>query len=204
MFVKIGPYQHRWRSTIYAEYMNKKYDHNWNDSNNFFEHFLDKLETFLQFVYNVTINKILDKRDYQKVKVRIDDYDLWGMDNTLAHIISPMIDRLKKTKRGSAWVDDSDVPESLHNKEALDYQNHPDHDALIQKRWNYVLEEISWAFRQKTRESWEEDYYEFEKSSGSAWAPKYKRCDAEGLKAHQARMSNGFRLFGVYYENFWD
>lgn len=203
MRVFIGPYRHRWNSTVYTKYMDKKYNHDWNDNNNLFEHFLDKLDSALQSVYNATINKILDKREYQKIKVRIDGYDIWGMDETLAHIISPMLKLLKEKKHGSAWVDDIDVPESLHNKEALDNQDHPDHDRLIQERWNYVIGEMLWAFEQKARGNWDEDYYEFEEGS-KGWPTKYKRHDIEGMKAHQARMSNGFRLFGKFYESLWD
>jgi hypothetical protein len=60
-----------------------------------------------------------------------------------------------------------------------------------------------WAFEQKTRYDWEGDYYEFDESV-RGWPPKYKRHDVEGLKTHQERMSNGFRLFGKYYEALWD
>ena len=28
--------------------------------------------------------------------------------------------------------------------------------------------------------------------------------DDEGIKAHQKRITNGFRLFGKYYEGLWD
>jgi hypothetical protein len=28
--------------------------------------------------------------------------------------------------------------------------------------------------------------------------------DWEGMKAEQARITNGFRLFGKYYEGLWD
>jgi len=32
----------------------------------------------------------------------------------------------------------------------------------------------------------------------------FESCDSEGMKAHQKRMSNGFQLFGKYYEALWD
>ena len=203
MFVKIGPYRNRWISNVYSKYMDKKYGYDWNDNHNLFEYALEKLEDILQDVYNATINKILDKRTGQKIKVRIDNYDIWSMDDTLAHIVSPMLKLLKEKKHGSAYVDDADVPESLHHKDALDDQDHPDHDDLIRKRWDYVMGEMVWAFEQKSRYDWEGDYYEFDENT-KGWPPKYKRHDVEGLKAHQERMSNGFRLFGKYYEALWD
>jgi hypothetical protein len=54
-----------------------------------------------------------------------------------------------------------------------------------------VLDEMIWAFEQKCRDDWMSDY-------------DYNKWDSEGAKAHQERMSNGFRLFGKYYENLWD
>jgi len=32
MFVKIGPYRRRWSSHIHYDYMNKKYNHDWTDT----------------------------------------------------------------------------------------------------------------------------------------------------------------------------
>ena len=69
-------------------------------------------------------------------------------------------------------------------------------------RWDYILHEMIWAFYQKTRDDWEADYYEF--SDGHELGDEPLRWDAEGLEAHQKRMSNGFRLFGKYYESLWD
>ena len=30
------------------------------------------------------------------------------------------------------------------------------------------------------------------------------KCDYEGMRAVEARIQNGFRLFGRYYQNLWD
>jgi hypothetical protein len=206
MKVFIGPYRYRWISGIHTNYMNNKYGYcEWNDNHNKFERFLEKFEDVLQGVYNATINKLLDKRTGQKIKVRIDYYDIWGMDETLAHIITPMLKLLKKKKHGSAYVDDADVPEHLQHKEAINDQDHPDHDDLIQKRWAWVLDEMLWAFEQKSRPGgWDADYYEFEDDPTATFGIKFTKTDREGSKKHQERMSNGFRLFGKYYEALWD
>ena len=63
-----------------------------------------------------------------------------------------------------------------------------------------------WAFNQKCRDHWEDDYYgdyDEDQKNGSM-AGSFEWIDHEGMKAHQERMSNGFRLFGRYYENLWD
>ena len=179
MKVYIGPYRRRWYSHIHYDYMNKKYNHDWTDSTTTFEHLLEKYENLLEWIYNRTINKILDLFKEQKIKIRIDDYDLWSMDDTLAVIISPMLKKLKEQKHGSSYVDNEDVPPDLRHPVTDD----PDHDSLIEKRWAYVIDEMIWAFDRKV----ENDYlYD------------------ESYKEGQMRMSNGFRLFGKYYESLWD
>jgi len=53
----------------------------------------------------------------QKISVRIDKYDTWSMDITLAHIIVPMLKQLKETKHGAPDVSDEDVPQHLRRTE---------------------------------------------------------------------------------------
>ena len=194
MRVKIGPYRHRWISNIHNRYMDKKHGRfEWEDNINRFEHALEKFEDVLQWIYNHTINLILDKRSGQKISVKIHNYDTWSMDHTLAPIILPMLVQLKETKHGAPMVDMKDVPRELRaTKKQLDaYGKNGDVDPKHFDRWDWVMDEMIWAFEQKCRDHWEEDYY-------------YNKWDQEGAKAHQERMSNGFRLFGKYYENLWD
>ena len=129
----------------------------------------------------------------QKTSIRIDKYDTWSMDHTLAPIILPMLVQLKATKHGAPMVDMKDVPRELRaTKKQLDaYGKNGDVDPKHFERWDWILDEMIWAFEQKCRDDWMEDYY-------------YNKWDQEGVKAHQDRMSNGFRLFGKYYENLWD
>ena len=60
-----------------------------------------------------------------------------------------------------------------------------------------------WAFKQKTRDDWEGDYYKYEDDPKETFGMKLVWEDKEGRKAHQERMNNGFRLFGRYYECLW-
>jgi len=129
----------------------------------------------------------------QKTRIKIHNYDTWSMDHTLAPIILPMLVQLKATKHGAPMVDMKDVPRELRaTKKQLDaYGKNGDCDPKFFERWDWILDEMIWAFEQKCRDDWMEDYY-------------YNKWDQEGVKAHQDRMSNGFRLFGKYYENLWD
>jgi hypothetical protein len=209
MRVKIGPYRHRWVSYVHDKYMDKKYGrYEWEDNTNRFEHALEKFEDALQWIYNHTVNLYLDKRTGQKINVKIHNYDTWSMDHTLAPIILPMLKQLQATKHGSPWVDDEDVPEELRSTSAPPLENDYDTDDNHHLRWNWVLDEMIFAFEQKTRDDWEGDYYKYEddptNTQGLGLGLKLVWEDREGSKAHQKRMSNGFRLFGKYYEAMWD
>jgi hypothetical protein len=184
--------------------MMRKYGLEWDENKDWKDHAWEKAEDALQWLYNKTINAILDKCSGQKIDVRIDNYDTWSMDHTLAPIILPMLKQLKETKHGSPWVDDEDVPEELRSTSAPPKENEYDIDDNHHKRWEWVLDEMIWAFEQKTRDGWEGDYYKFEDDPGSMFGIKMVWEDREGSKAHQKRMTNGFKLFGKYYEALWD
>ena len=193
MKVYIGPYADRWVSYVHDHYMQNKYGYDdWPETQTRYENFLEKLEDVLQWIYNHSINLYLDRKD-RKVRVKIHNYDTWSMDDTLAHIILPMLKQLKETKHGAPAVEFKDVPEELHPPEGQSSKlyTHGETDDNYFKRWDWVLDEMIWAFEQKCRDDWMEDYH-------------YNKWDTDGANAHQARMSNGFRLFGKYYENLWD
>jgi hypothetical protein len=193
--------------------MNIKYGRfEWDDSKDWEDRAWERFEDALQWLYNKTINVILDKRSDQKIKVRIDPHDTWSMDHTLAHVVVPMLKQLKNTKHGSPLVDDEDVPEHLRSTSAPPKENEWDTDDNHHARWEWVLDEMIWAFEQKTRDEWEGDYYKYDhvepnkesEDFGERFGMKLVWEDREGRKAHQERMTNGFKLFGRYYEALWD
>ena len=152
-----------------------------------------KISNYPKYYY--WLDRLFGWNPKQKIRVRIDPHDTWSMDHTLAPIILPMLKQLKETKHGAPAVEFKDVPEELMppNAEAVKklYMENGETDENYFKRWDYVLDEMIWAFEQKCRDDWMEDY-------------DYNKWDHEGAKAHQDRMSNGFRLFGKYYESLWD
>ena len=96
-------------------------------------------------------NWLYDKFGYepeQKVKVRIDPWDTWSMDHTLAHIVLPMLKQLKATKHGAPQVDWEDVPRELRpSKEELRaYNKDGTADDKFFERWDWGLEEMIYAF----------------------------------------------------------
>ena len=203
MKVYIGPWRSRWTSCINDRHMMLKYGLEWNDNQDWEDRAWERAEDTLQWVYNHTINLYLDKCE-PKISVKIHEYDTWSMDHTLAPIILPMLKQLKETKHGSPIVIDYDVPEELRSKNAPPVENKYDIDDYHHDRWNWVLDEMIWAFEQKCRDDWESDYYKYEDDPTATFGMKLVWEDREGRKAHQDRMTNGFKLFGKYFENLWD
>jgi len=217
MKITIGKYPSRLTCRIHTRYMDKKYGYiDWPTEYTQFETFLDKLEDAVQSVYNV-FNWVWFDRRTQKVKVRIDRWDTWSMDHTLAPIILPMLRQLKETKHGAPWVAVEDVPSELRptKKELLDYNKDGSTDPNFFKRWDWVMDEMIFAFESKIDDSWEEQFESGE--SDIQWKKlengyvemvrgpnDTKKYDWEGRRAYQERISNGFRLFGKYYESLWD
>jgi len=151
----------------------------------------------------------IESKRNRQVYVRIDKYDTWSMDHTLAYIILPMLKQLQATKHGSPNVDDLDVPEPLRSTApgARDRcEEEWDLDDNFHERWNYVLSEMIWAFEQQDNDGDAQFFDHGPKVAGEDIMESVKRMkvDEVGLKAWQVRKANGFRLFGKYYEALWD
>ena len=161
----------------------------------------------------------IDKKKKRKVYVHIDKWDTWSMDDTLSYIILPMLKQLKATKHGAPGVDDEDVPEHLRSTSAPELTEEqknvhsPDDNHF--KRWEYVLDEMIFAFQNKVDDNWEGQFttgeydYLSEKTSENMYqivqGPNHTAVtDWDGRKAYSNRIENGFRLFGKYYSSLWD
>ena len=132
----------------------------------------------------------------RKVEIRIDPYDTWSMDHTLGLIIVPMLKQLKETKHGSPFVADEDVPEELRSTSAPAKENEWDIDDNHHKRWEWVIDEMIWAFEQTIDECGGELFFD-----DSVTPSVY---DRESHVKHEDRMDNGILLFGKYYRGLWD
>ena len=167
------------------------------------------------------------KQKIPRTMVKIDRWDTWSMDHTLSPIILPMLKQLRATKHGSPIVDDADLPENLRLSDyrddysgQLDLFDHigvieSEEPGLVHIKWDWVLDEMIFAFEHLVDDSWEEKYrsgehdLQWEKLengvSQMVRGPNdtYK-CDYDGLQKEWARVDNGLRLFGKYYRNLWD
>jgi hypothetical protein len=157
--------------------------------------------------------------------VKIDRWDTWSMDHTLAHIVLPMLRQLKQTKHGAPLVDDEDVPEHLRSTSAPPKEQEYDTDGNHFARWDWVMDEMIFAFEHRVDDSWQDQFHtghadyvsipidkdgnEVAKGEHCFYrmehGPKHThQCDHEGMNQVQQRMDNGFRLFGKYYQGLWD
>jgi hypothetical protein len=146
-------------------------------------HFFFKIKPLVSFLewYHEHCGK-------RKIKVKIHEEDTWNMDDTLCHIIHPMLVQLKKTTHGAPLVDNEDVPAHLHRPDGSDEYGTDD---LWHLRWYWVLDEMIWAF-----ESSISGQPEFYQENG--------RFDLVKYDEYYKRIQNGHRLFGKYYSGLWD
>ena len=153
----------------------------------------------------------------QTIKVQIDPWDTWSMDHTLSYIVLPMLKQLKDKKHGAPFVQLKDVPKELHGKKLTKKQK--DNCELDDKhfeRWDWVLGEMIFAFESKVSDGkWEEQFQsgkhdiQWETLEGGVSRMLHGpddtfEIDHEGMSVYQARIDNGFRLFGTYYQHLWD
>lgn len=147
------------------------------------------------------------------ISVKIDKWDTWSMDHTLALIVHPMLIQLRDTTNGAPFIPFEDRPEHLIGTVPVRERGETDefhHDA-----WQWALTEMIHAFDSKINDDWQEQFWSGEsdwsvEESDSDFTKMVKgpnhtlECDMDGMQKYQDRISNGFRLFGKYYENLWD
>lgn len=144
------------------------------------------------------INKPFARFFDRNVKVTIHGYDTWCAEYTLALVIYPLLVELRKHKQGSPNVDDADVPENIRSTSApemnADRKAIGDVDDFYHARWEWVLNEMIWAFEQLAVD-WEVKFYNETAEDDPEYMVKYE--------AIQNRISNGLVLFGKYYQGLW-
>ena len=204
MKVNIGPYK-----TYYSLYIGKTHDNQtidklidlWNKI------FCEKLPINKWFL---KINDILPDR---KVSIKVHDYDTWNIDHTLSLIITPLLKQLKETKHGAPLVDDEDVPDSIKSTSAKPEEKEYDTDEFWFDRWNYVIDEMIFAFESISGD-WESQFHhgEFDYSFKETEKDGFKTIefnrdnyyfDEKGHEACYERIKNGLRLFSKYYFGLW-
>jgi len=185
---------------------------------------LENLEDWLRklWLYNKLRNleNWIDNKTTRKVQIRIDNYDVWNLGDTLGMIALPMLYEFKKQAAegigGAPHVDDKDVPEYLRSTAAPplteEEQNYGNVDKLFHQRWDWVLNEMIWAFEQMNDPDSDSQFHtdadpkKPRMEDGIPFEESIRRgkFDREGYQKFYERKRNGLRLFGEYLETLWN
>jgi hypothetical protein len=128
----------------------------------------------------VQIGRYRDDEAPREEHVVIHKYDTWNMDHTLSLIITPLLKEFKKNITSVPRVHLDHVPQELHpptRHQHYNFLQKGQKDANYEKRWDYVLDEMIFAFESTAN----------------------KTIIAE----HSERITNGYALFGMYYSYLW-
>ena len=153
----------------------------------------------------------IDSKNKRNINIHIDKYDTWNMKHTLALIILPMLKQLLDTNHGSPYVDPEDVPH-IGKGEETDFGNTDD---KVHERWDWVLNEMIYAFEAEADEDWDQQFYSGESDISWQELPNGNcqmikgskdtfKVDQEAMKKDAERRKNGRILFGKYYGGLWD
>jgi len=156
----------------------------------------------------------INSKKKRKIKIHVDKWDTWSMDNTLSLIILPMLKQLKASNRGAPFVDVEDVPKHLRPKKKASAKNGY-FDSTHHERWDWVMDELIWTFTQLTDDNNDEQFhtgkinrvfkYSEDGMNEMVKGPNDTHVfDKEAYTTHHERIKNGLILFGQYYRNLWD
>ncbi|MCX6783322.1 MAG: hypothetical protein NTZ20_05060 [Candidatus Levybacteria bacterium] len=139
----------------------------------------------------------IDPRKKRKISVKLDNYDVWDVAETLSEIIVPLLKKLKQIKNGIPNVHDADLPDDIRTKypiESSEYFNVDYDDVHMEKitaRWEYVIDAMIFAF-DSYKTNWESQFY----LNGLLY-------DKQGYDDYENKILNGRILFTKYYDNLW-
>lgn len=168
------------------------------------------------------------KHGGRKIDITVDEFDTWNCDNTLAHLIYPMLCQLRDTNN-SVPNEFSDVGgESYEYQASFDFYQESYNEAFSNgiDRWQEVLDKMIWSFEQLVHENYSDKYQhgspkvEFEKtdkiypnSITGKTEPTYVMVDRDsienwtdynGITLAEERIQEGIDLFAKYYRSLWN
>lgn len=110
----------------------------------------------------------------RKEIVKIDEYDTWNLDITLAIVILPSLKKFRE--------DVQSYPTFKNEEDIEDGFAH----------WLSIIDKMIFSFEHVIDSEWENDYF------------KEGRMDKEGYEQMENRIQEGLKLFGEYYRALWN
>lgn len=171
MKVKIGPYRY-----FVGPYQIAEKILFWKDKNE--DPTVDKLGDWLaSFEWLNKLCQWIDSKKKRTIKVHIDNYDTWGLDDTLAHIILPALKQLKVQQQGYPC---GILPDPNGETES----GNPCGNCGCEKQWAIILDKMIYSF----------DHIVDNRIL------EYSR---EEYNESQKKVQEGLELFGKYYQSLW-
>lgn len=157
------------------------------------------------------------KTRQRNISVKIDRYDTWNLDHTLALIILPALLQYKECCHGipNDFADNSGN-DDVNGQMSFDFYQETHREAFDQsvERWNETLDKMIWSFYQiivddDSRYHHGEAVYTHKKVTGDLSEvvdtnPEDHWYDHKGHELHEQRIQEGLELFGKYFRNLWD
>ena len=168
------------------------------------------------------------KKGTRQIDIRIDSYDTWSMDHTLAYIILPLLMQLKETKHGVPSEFGQVGGENYSSQQSFEFYEETNSWAFDEscKKWDEILDKMIWSFQQLALEDYDNQYHHGEPKLD--WVetdqmhpnpltgkqektyqmvdlnPEEHWYDHVGHMMHEERIQEGLNLFAKYYRSLWD
>jgi hypothetical protein len=178
----------------------------------------------------VNIRKYNKGNSNRKIDIKIENFDTWSLDHTLASIILPALIQLKQTKQGVPSEFTDRIGGDFDKNLVFDFIKEDDTEVFNQlcDSWDDVLDKMIWSFLQLSIEDDYDNQYHYGKME-IAWEklpnelhpdpvtgvmePLYQMVDknpnehwydSTGQELHDKRIQEGLELFGKHFRDLWD
>jgi hypothetical protein len=164
------------------------------------------------------------KHTGRKFDIKIEKFDTWSLDSTLALIILPALIQLKQAKKG--------VPSSFYtynhtyNQYEFEFMNETNDEHMLiehdisEKKWNDVLDKMIWSFQQLCNTDIDRKYHHGiakhklipgvdPTTNDKTYQvvdlnPNDHFYDDVGYTLHEERINQGLELFGKHLRDLWE
>ena len=176
---------------------------------------IDYDSTYTKKIVNVlspiseVVKKVLDTIHPKINYVKIDEWDTWSADGTLAKIILPTLIQYKKIKTGVPGDFTHTGGEDYDFQSCFDfYKTNSKLSMQAANEWDIILDKMIFSFSHLVDDDWESEF-----CTGSfvnsiqigepGWIGTYT-CDYDAINKVHEQIQEGLNLFGKYYRNLWD